>query len=271
MSEVVRADSFVGARRRSPSYPAVSIERAIERTRELYAKEKLHAAPIEQALTAWGYRGRSGAANVTLASVKKFGLIEEDGSGITRVVRVSALGNQVLNHPQQEMRREGIRRAALRPEIHRELWEEFGNDLPSDDTLAWDLTQDRGFTEAGARDFVKQYRQTLAYARIDGPSHPGKEQSEPSKELVPTVPEPPQEAERPQSLNSWQASGISVSTGPSRSIVVPLPGGKSVVVTGSFPIAEGDWDLMLAILTAMRPGLVEAADASTSSTESGRS
>jgi len=46
-----------------------------------------------------------------------------------------------------------------------------------------------------------------------------------------------------------------------RTFPIPLVGGATVVVQGEFPITEQDWLQFLAVLHAMKPGLVRDAQA----------
>jgi hypothetical protein len=45
-----------------------------------------------------------------------------------------------------------------------------------------------------------------------------------------------------------------------QAVVLPLAGTKWVTVHGSFPLSRSAWDQMLAMLEAMKPGLVESGD-----------
>jgi len=39
-------------------------------------------------------------------------------------------------------------------------------------------------------------------------------------------------------------------------LTIPLMGGAPVIVEGEFPITEQDWAQLMAVLNAMKPGLV---------------
>ena len=39
-------------------------------------------------------------------------------------------------------------------------------------------------------------------------------------------------------------------------VPIPLPGGGTITVQAALPITEANWDYWLAVLTAMKPGLV---------------
>ena len=237
---------------RSPSYPAVDLETAIHRARQLYEKERQHPAPVATVAGHWGYKSLNGPAALTLAALKKFGLVEDEGSGDARRARVSDLAVGILAHPDDAQRRAAIQDAALRPPIHREMWEKYGDSLPSDAALRWELTRDRGFTETGASEFIPEYQSTVAFAQLGGRVSLSTQASDrgsdddgyerhPEVELVGRSP-------RQRRMTSEVA----------RSFPIPLPGGATVVVEGEFPITEQDWALFMAVLNAMKPGLVAA-------------
>src|SRR5438552_17689881 len=72
-------------RQRSPSYPGIGLEVALERARSLYREEGRNAAPNEAILHHWGYGPKSGPGLVTLAALKRFGLLTGEGSGKSRL------------------------------------------------------------------------------------------------------------------------------------------------------------------------------------------
>jgi hypothetical protein len=43
-----------------------------------------------------------------------------------------------------------------------------------------------------------------------------------------------------------------------RAFLIPLPGGKDIAVTGDFPLTAQEWSYLLAVLEAMKPGLVKS-------------
>src|ERR1700736_3160452 len=119
MSESVA--SHKSQRDRSPSYPGISLEIAIDRARTFYEREGRHAAPISVALGHWGFKAWSGRANVTVAAPSKFGLMEAVGRGLDRTVRLTDLGLRLVR-PDNPERASDLRTAVLRPEVYSELW-----------------------------------------------------------------------------------------------------------------------------------------------------
>jgi len=256
---------------RSPAYPGISLRVAIERARLLYEKERRHAAPISAITAAWGLTSStSGSATVAIAALKKYGLLVEEKSGGERVARLSDLALDVLLNPEPEA---AIKQAALMPAINREMWEQYGTNLPSADTLRWQLVK-RGFTENGVQDFLRVYRDTIAFAKLDssapGPALAeggGDEDEELYEESGPTHFYPRWNVTRQDRTPSEPTPGPPLiqrdprrepqSSGGLR-IPIPLVGGTEVVyLEGRFPISEEAWNQFQIMLSAMKAGLVK--------------
>ncbi|HEY8368385.1 MAG TPA: hypothetical protein VIM86_03645 [Thermodesulfobacteriota bacterium] len=156
------------ARTRSPNYPALPLEAAVRLAQALWKQEKRTTVPAEVAVRAWGYASLSGPARVRLASLKRYGLVEDDGEG----VRVSALGMRLaLEPPRSEGFTRALHEAALRPDLFRQLHDSHRD--ASDDALRSHLIFDRHFSEAGARLAVRAFRETMAAAGLDAPPRNG--------------------------------------------------------------------------------------------------
>lgn len=239
---------------RSPSYPSLSLGRALERTKVLWSSERQHATPIEAAVRRWGYTNFSGKASLTVAALIKYGLLANEGSKSERRVRVTDLAVRILNHPDPDERRLAIRQAALTPDIHSEMWEKYGSALPSDESLHWELTRERRFTETGASEFMREYRETLAFSGLDGEVR----QVDDSQGVSPFEEESVgPETRRPTAVSAVPLSGSgTLNAGGERTIPIPLPGGGAVTLSGPFPIEDRHWEYVMAVLDAMKPGLV---------------
>ena len=82
-------------RERSPSYPSIDLETAIQKLKIVYDQESRHPVPISAILEHWKYGPKSSYGLVTLAALLKYGLLEDQRSGIDRVAKVS----QILGSP----------------------------------------------------------------------------------------------------------------------------------------------------------------------------
>jgi hypothetical protein len=151
---------------RSPSYPGIGLAAAIGRAEELYERENRLPASVPTVLKHWGYSPKSGPGFSTLAAVKQFGLIEDEGRGDVRRVRLSSLGLRIVQdkRPGSPERQDAIRQAALHPTVYADLWREFGA-AASDDNLEYSLLT-KHFSDSAAKDIVRGYRAAIALANL---------------------------------------------------------------------------------------------------------
>lgn len=242
---------------RSPGYPGIPLDAAISRARAIYQAEKKNAAPVSAIVQHWGYKPNTSSSNSALAALKKFGLLEDEGSGPDRLARLTDLALQIIHNPNPE---EFIREAALKPRIHQELWQKYrANGLPSDAALKHELVMTRNFTDVGATDFIKQFHRTITYAKldVDAELHPSSSVEEPS---------PPASASSTREVTTPDVQPAPVHRRPStlgpdaHTIPIFLPGGAFVELVGAFPISEAAWDQMMRVIEAMKGGLVTPAE-----------
>jgi hypothetical protein len=240
-------------RERSPNYPAISLGPAVEKAKDLYKAEKSYLAPIDTILKHWGYRPKSGAGLVAVAALLKFGLLEDEGSGPARKAKITELGQRIIRDTREESpdREQLLRDAALRPQIHHELWARFGASLPSDSNLHHTLIFEYAFTDGGANEFIRQFKETITFARLNDET----EDDMTETSSLPAVIGYAQPVSQPRRVVE------TVST------YGPTPGGRalSIPISGSdqWPtlylpsrISEADWTQMIAVLQAMKPGIV---------------
>lgn len=249
---------------RSPNYPSIDLGRAIERVRQLYSAERQHAMPALQAVRHWGYSSLNSPGGGQVAALARFGLIDDEGTKDERKVRVTDLAVKILEHPEEAERQAAVRYAALLPAVHRDMWEKYGVSLPSADTLKWFLTRERGFSENGAKDFIKEYRATVEFARLDeGDEDVADAEHGLALGDAPRTPDvaPPDQAEQAGVMQAPQPIGAQVpvvATGQMPPISFPLASGKLVSVSGLVDLTEGEWTQFIAVLTALKPSLVRA-------------
>ncbi len=155
-------------RTRSPSYPYLDLQGALEKAAVLWHAEGRHAASISVVMQHWGYKEESSTGYSCVAALKKFGLVDHEGMGETRQMKLSGLALRILldDDPQSDQRRMALREAALNPGIHEELWERYGFDLPSDQSLKRFLVLERSFNEASVDELLAEYKATMAYAGL---------------------------------------------------------------------------------------------------------
>ena len=161
---------------RSPAYPYISLDMALERAKQIYREVRDHAQPREVLAKAYGKPATSSATIQTFATLLQYGLLENVLTPTGRRMRVSPLAQGILNpHAPKEKVKQGLRQAALKPTIFGELWSRFGDAAELNESVPlYYLTEERGrdhggvFTDKAARDVLRVYRATLAFAEVSG-------------------------------------------------------------------------------------------------------
>jgi hypothetical protein len=166
MTEVTQGPTPHGKpkRQRSPNFPGLNLEAAITKAEQVLMREGLHAAPVEVVAKDWGLSAKSSTALVAFGAMKAFGLLDKEGDKL----KLSTLARDIVQdkRPNSDERQRAIQRSALTPRLHQEIWAEYKGDIPSDDNLKYSLIRGRQFTENGAKEFIAQFRATLAYAKL---------------------------------------------------------------------------------------------------------
>lgn len=242
-------ESSQAPRGRSPSYPGAALEAALQRARTAYEKLRQHPAPIKAFTDLWGFKSpTTGPASLTVAALKKYGLLDYDGSGDSRTARLTDLAVAILMKPDPLP---AIQQAALTPPIYREMWDKYHNDVPPEEALRYEFVVQRGFTENGFRDFLRIYRDTISFAKLEVP-HPEERAHEDDFLFEPKL-EEPAVSRGPHTRRFVEPpadGGATVYT-------VPVAPGLNVTVEGRFPLSPKAWTQFMAVLAAMRPALVD--------------
>jgi hypothetical protein len=151
-------------RDRSPAFPVVALETALGKLAEFEAHYKRTPARPEKVGEAWNIKTKAYADRIA-AALRYFGLLEYQGSGKDRSIVVSEIGRKYLRTQQEELKREIIKAAALRQKQIAKHWNDWGADRPAD-AACLDLLMEEGFSDGGARDFLKVYDATITYAKL---------------------------------------------------------------------------------------------------------
>ncbi|MCH9054003.1 MAG: hypothetical protein IIA72_23625 [Proteobacteria bacterium] len=156
---------------RSPAYPTLPIDKAIEQARVLYDRERKNFAPLASAFTAWGYGAKSSGGRQTLATLRYFGLIEVEGGGDSRQVKVSEMALRVILDEREDSNERDslIREMALTPSVHKEMYQKYPDGLPSDATVKHYLTFEREFNPSAAEELLDEFKRTADYASLYKP------------------------------------------------------------------------------------------------------
>lgn len=161
----------VPKKKRSPQYPAITLEVALRRASEFLDEFDEHPGPLDGAAAAWTTTVKSSGFLQIVSSLKQFGLMTDEGSNDDRLLKLTPAALDILAHEEDSAeRRRLIQIAALSPKVHRELWDKFGPKLPqSDSPLKLYLTRQREgatFNRDAVDAFISDFRKSISYARL---------------------------------------------------------------------------------------------------------
>lgn len=156
----------VARKDRSPSFPFITLTRAVERARQLYAAAKRHEMRLIDAAAAMNYGGKSSGAIQTLAALIAFGLVEDSGSGDARKFKITDLAFKALEDERPGAREVALATAAMTPKMIAEYAIKWKDGRPADGICISELRIDGGFTEDGAKAFLRVFDDALSYAKV---------------------------------------------------------------------------------------------------------
>jgi hypothetical protein len=155
-----------GKTERSPSYPFISLRKAVERAQALYNGHRKEPTRLAALADTWSYSPSSSGLQQTVAAMKQFGLLEDVGSGAERKVQISDLARRILADLRPGVKEQAIAEAARRPRLIAEYLPKWLPDRPSDAHCISELHFDRGFGQPAAKVFLKVFDETVAYANL---------------------------------------------------------------------------------------------------------
>jgi hypothetical protein len=213
------SDAAVEKKHRSPAYPFISLRKAVERAEQFYRQERRHAAHLSTAAKHWGYKEKSSGGLQTISALKQFGLLEDEGSGGDRRVKLTDLAfaillDEVSGSPE---RAAALKKAALSPKLYAEMFAKWGIALPSDENIRTFLKRDKSFNDEAVTGVIKDFRDTLEYSKLgDADTIAGKEEGD--VEIPPAVAQPHMQDVQPLTPTTKPAIQPPVPIGSAREI-----------------------------------------------------
>jgi len=237
-------------RQRSPNYPGINLEAAIESVDVLYGRFGRGQFTANDAAEAWGYRGPSGPVRVRLAALRQYGLLDGQRGENPRLSRRAL--TFALRNPVSREYKDALQEAALSPTLFREIRDVRPD--ASDGVLREYLVGDRNFTDDGAGRSIAVYRATMELADLDRGDASKLEDDDDWYDIEDEVhsgvmnePDKPSRTVTPQ-----------VSLGLEHTRVPLRLMGGSLVAAVELPsqMTEAAWQQMMAMLEALKPGYV---------------
>jgi hypothetical protein len=155
-----------GRRERSPSFPFISLQKALKRAREVADAHKRNPARLITVAETWGYAPKSSGLQQTVSALKAFGLLDDTGVGDGRRVQISDLAWRILHDTRDGVKAQAVKEAALKPRLIAEYALLWLPARPSDGHCISELHLDRGFSADAARTFLKVFDETALFANL---------------------------------------------------------------------------------------------------------
>jgi len=182
--QTTATDKLKKQKHRSPNYPVVGLEKAVELLAKLQTKYGTHDVPINLVHVLWDFKEGSGSGNQCVAALKAYGLVKVTGEGDKRKVSLSPEGKRIaMNAPD---RAELLKQAVQKPAVHRDILRHYGSKgLPTDDLLKtyllWERPEGQRFNQDVVDSFISRFRASLVFSGLqpsDTISDDGGEQSQ---------------------------------------------------------------------------------------------
>jgi hypothetical protein len=193
-------------------FPFITLEKAIDRARELRKNAGDHAAPIAELPTIWKYAQNSSGWKQTLSALKYYGLITDSGTKHQRSVRLTDDARRFFLDERSEVQQDFLRQFALAPRAFSTLWKEWKTAPPAADNVArTTLKLKFGYAENAAPEVLRIYKENLAFAKLtgardDSPVPPAFD-SGGGSELPLSPPEPPAPTVKVGDYVQWTSNG----------------------------------------------------------------
>ena len=149
---------------RSPIYPIVGLNTAIDKLKDFYAIEGQNIVKREDALKAMGYSGISGQSMQMLATLTQYDLLEKAGTG---EIKIADTGLAIIVGTNEE-KEQSILIAAQNPPIFKEILNQFSSNKPSERSLMSFLIQrkPKGYIHRSAEKITKSFFETIELANL---------------------------------------------------------------------------------------------------------
>lgn len=187
MSDDAEVQGGGGSKQRGPNFPSISLARALELAQILYDKEKRAAVAGPVVLGHWGYKNpKSSTATMALAALRSYGLVDYQGAGLNRLVKLSTRALKILlKTPGRDAE---LREAALAPKVHGQIWDRYKEDgLPSDEAIRHYLILELDFNDSAVGPFLARLRETFSLAKLDSVGTIPVEEGEKKEKSIPRV------------------------------------------------------------------------------------
>ena len=252
----------------SPRFPQMSLRSAINRAAIVWKADGKHSVRLPALSKHWNYSEKSSGLRSCVAALLHFGLFEQTATGtleytLTKRAQMILAGNE-------DEKLTAMRDAAREPRVYQEILQRFGEQLPSNENLTSRLVLDWHFNPDSTEGFLKDFRETIALAKLDKPIESSgeseKEQSDTSTYVPPNPGLDIQKNEQEKAAKVAEAKAAFAFEDPSKKILplmrqdlrylpIPLDIGDAPIPVG---MSNDDFELLIATLNLWKKKIVRS-------------
>jgi hypothetical protein len=218
----------------------MELREAVEGVEKLFAEIQRSSVDGTSASKALGYSSEHGASRTKLGALNAYGLIDRG----KKLVTVTELGIAIA-HPLEDSRARGLKEAALRPPLFKEIWENHRQ--CSESVLASTLVH-KGLDTGSAAQAAKIFKANIAFAGLTDSNYNPQEK-----------PPKPQNGQggggAPEKIKQQIQPPM---TADIRYLPIPLDIGDAPIPVG---MSNSDFDLLLETLKLWKKKIVRHTDA----------
>lgn len=150
---------------RSPNYPTIPLGEAVDLVKKFYEAEGRTSVDNESAAKAIGHTVVSGTSRTKISALKHYNLLQGRGDKIS----ITSLGLRVVHPDDESDYANALKEAARSPLIFSALLESHTE--ASDNAIVAFLVKTKNFTNEGARQVAKSFRDTISFAKLAAGTH----------------------------------------------------------------------------------------------------
>lgn len=150
-------------------FPFINLEKALARAEVLH-KSNPSGKPMAVATVfeVWEYSAKSSGGFQTIAALKMYGLIGDDGTNEDRKIQLTDNARRYFLDERDDVRSGMLSDFALHPKLFSALWESDGwsAGLPADTVARSHLKIERGLNEQSARSLLSVFKDNMKYSGL---------------------------------------------------------------------------------------------------------
>lgn len=145
-------------------FPFINLAKSLDRAKAIFDNDKGgKGLKMPVAFSAWGYSDKSSGGFQTVAALKGYGLLEDEGSNEDRVVKLTPNARRYFQTELEDDKSALAAKFAAQPSLMRHLLEHWENGTVDDPVARTYLKTGNGLNEQSARSALGIYKDNLSF------------------------------------------------------------------------------------------------------------